>query len=71
MKLEKVVSSQVAAMGWENDVLVVRFTTGAVYAYSNVPYKVFKEIKEASSVGHALNENLKNNPEYPYVKLTE
>lgn len=71
MRMEPVSSSQVAALGWENDVLVVRFTTGAVYAYSNVPYTVYQEVKNAPSIGHALNECLKYNENYPCTKLTD
>ena len=71
MRMEPVSSSQVAALDWENDVLVVRFTTGAVYAYSNVPYAVYQEVKNAPSIGHALNESLKYNENYPCTKLTD
>lgn len=70
MELKKVESSQVDSLGWENDILVVRFTTGAVYLYSNVSYKLYQELLNAESVGHALNESLKYKPEYPCIKLT-
>lgn len=70
MELKKVSSSQVDVIGWENDILVVRFKTGAVYLYSKVPYSLFESLLSAGSVGHALNESLKYKEEYPCIKLT-
>lgn len=70
MEMVKVNSSQVDAMCWKNDVLIVRFTTGAVYMYEDVPYALYKDLVNADSVGHALNESLKYNPAYPCTKLS-
>lgn len=70
IELKKVNSSQVDAMGWKNDLLMVRFTSGAVYMYENVSYELYKSIAEADSVGHALNENLKYKSDYPCTKLS-
>lgn len=70
MNLVKVCSSSVDSIGWENDILVIRFLNGAVYIYSKVPYAVYKEIADAPSVGHAVNEILKKNAgAYPFTRL--
>lgn len=70
MEMVKVNSSQVDAMCWKNDILIVRFTTGAVYMYEDVPYELYKDLVTADSVGHAINESLKYKPEFPCTKLS-
>ncbi len=69
MYVKEVTSSQVKRVAWQNDVLVVTFTNGSVYAYQDVPYETYKELVEAESVGHYLNESVKYN--YTYHKLTD
>ena len=69
MYVKDVVSSQVKRVTWQNDVMIVTFTNGSVYAYEDVPYSVYKELTEAESVGHYLNESVKYN--YSYHKLTD
>lgn len=54
MTLEPVSSGHIEAMGWEDDTMVVRFKGGAEYAYSNVSFDQYENIKEAGSVGSAL-----------------
>lgn len=70
MEMVKVNSSLVDSMCWKNDILIVRFTTGAVYMYEDVPYKLYKDLVTADSVGHAINESLKYKPEFPCTKLS-
>lgn len=69
MYVKEVASSQIKRVAWQNDVLVVTFTNGSVYAYQDVPYETYKELVEADSVGHYLNESIKYN--YEYKKLTD
>ena len=69
MYVTDVKSSQVKRVAWQNDVMIVTFTSGAVYVYEDVPYKTYKELVEADSVGHYMNESVKYN--YPYKRLTD
>ena len=69
MYVVDVKSSQVKRVAWQNDVMVVTFTNGSVYVYEDVPYSVYKELTEADSVGHYLNESVKYN--YTYHRLTD
>lgn len=69
MYVTDVNSSQVKRVAWQNDVMIVTFTSGAVYVYEDVPYKTYKELVEAESVGHYMNESVKYN--YQYKRLTD
>jgi hypothetical protein len=69
MYVTDVKSSQVKRVAWQNDVMVVTFTNGSVYVYEDVPYKTYKELVEAESVGHYMNESVKYN--YQYKRLTD
>ena len=69
MYVKDVTSSQVKRVAWQNDVLIVTFTNGSVYVYQDVPYETYKELIEADSVGHYLNESVKYN--YEDKKLTD
>jgi len=48
--------------------LVVRFVSGLVYEYRDVPEKVFAAMKAATSKGSYLNRYIKGH--YPYKKLS-
>ena len=69
MKVANVQSSQIKRIVWENDVMIVTFNTGAVYAYSDAPYAVYTELVEAESVGHQFNESIRD--QFEYQKLTD
>lgn len=62
-------SSVVAAMTYDRDscTLRVRFVSGMVYDYRNVPEKVFKAMKSATSKGTFLNQHIKGNYEFEIV----
>lgn len=48
--------------------LSVKFKTGAVYDYENVPKDVFSNVLNAASVGRTFNELIKANPSaYPFA----
>ena len=53
MELIPVESGHIAAMGWEDGTMVVRFKNGDEYAY-RVDEDVFESIRDADSVGRAL-----------------
>lgn len=60
MELVNVNSSNIKSIGYENNTLVVKFNTGSIYWYSNVPQNVYEELLNAPSKGHYLNESVKN-----------
>ena len=62
-------SSVVAAMTYDpgSSTLRVRFVSGMVYDYKNVPEKVFKQMKNAASKGTFLNQHIKGNYEFEKI----
>ena len=54
-------SSVVAAMKYDNHTSTLRiiFVSGIVYDYKNVPEKIYKAMKTASSKGNFLNTQIK------------
>lgn len=69
MVLTNVNSSNIDAIGYENELLVIRFLTGSVYIYSGVPKEVFDALSAAESKGKFLNLEIKG--KYSYYKLTK
>lgn len=63
-------SSVVAAIRYEPDTYTLRviYVSGSVYDYKEVPEKVFKEMKAASSKGEFLNKRIKPNYEFEKIK---
>jgi hypothetical protein len=61
MKMEKVESGTVRELGYDErkHVLRVRFASGAIYDYFNVPARSYKLLKTAESVGAYLNRKIK------------
>jgi len=57
IQIESVSSGHISAVGYdlEDETMVVRFQNGDEYAYSGVPFDTYESIKEAPSVGRALN----------------
>ncbi|TZF84577.1 KTSC domain-containing protein [Pedobacter sp. BS3] len=62
-------SSVVAAVKYNPDLseLTVRYVSGAVYQYKNVPEKTYKELMAASSKGRYLNFSIKG--KYAFEKI--
>ena len=48
-------SSAIAAIGYENDVLAVTFHNPGTYLHPGVPYSVYREFMNASSMGAYYN----------------
>lgn len=69
MEMIPVVSSNVESIGYDEgtQILRVKFLTGAIYEYKNVPLIEFEQLKNAPSVGSYLNRNIARN--YPYEKV--
>lgn len=68
-ELEPVVSSNVAAIGYEeaSEELFVEFLDSGVYCYSGVPLLIWQDFQASGSKGEYLNQVLK--PTYPAQKL--
>jgi len=64
-----VVSSNVESIGYNEgtQILRVKFLTGGIYEYKNVPLMEFEQLKSTSSVGSYLNRNIARI--YPYDKV--
>ena len=66
MKLIPVVSSCIAALGYEpqDHVLGIQFTSGKLYHYFDVPSLVYQRLLHAESHGTCFNELVKDR--YPF-----
>ncbi len=62
-------SSNVESVGYDENeqILYVRFLTGAMYIYKGVNNYEFDGLLSAPSVGSYLHRNIKNN--YPYERI--
>lgn len=62
-------SSNVESIGYDENeqILYVRFLTGAMYIYKGVSKYEFDGLQSAPSVGSYLHRNIKNN--YPYERI--
>lgn len=63
-------SSVVAAIKYDanSSTLRVIYVSGSVYDYKEVPEKIYKEMKIASSKGEFLNKHIKPNYEFEKIK---
>ena len=62
-------SSNVESIGFNESTqtLRVKFLSGSIYDYKNVPVMEFEQLKNAQSIGSYLNRNIKGN--YAYEKV--
>lgn len=60
-------SSNISSIGYEGTTLYVRFHSGGLYAYYNVPPSVYNGLMSASSHGKYLAAYIKNC--YHYQKI--
>ncbi len=69
IEMISVISSNVESIGYDEgtQTLRIKFLTGAIYEYKNVPLMEFEQLKNATSVGSYLNRNIARN--YPYGKV--
>ncbi len=63
-------SSNIAAISYvpETQGLMVKFNSGSVYTYADVPAEVFDDFKDADSKGKFFNEHIKG--VYPYERVS-
>lgn len=69
MEREKVKSSHIEEVGWEDNKMEVVFNTGDVYLYQPVPREVYNEIVEAKSVGEKFHELIRSNEAIHYRRV--
>ena len=67
MNMIPVNSSDLSSVGYENGTLYVRFNSGSLYSYSNVPESVYRELLNAPSHGKYFAAYIKNS--YPYQRI--
>lgn len=59
MNLTSVNSSAIRAVGYDGYTLTVEFHTGRVYDHPGVPYQVYLELMNASSMGAYYNRHIR------------
>lgn len=70
MEMTPVQSSNVKALGWEDEVLEVEFVKGGKYRYTGVPEEIYKILVNADSVGKAFHRYIRpKQHEYKYKKI--
>ena len=70
MKMNQVQSSNVKAVGWEDEILEVEFIKGGKYRYNGVPEEIYKLLLNADSVGKAFHRYIRpKQNEYKYEKI--
>lgn len=67
MTRQPVNSSNLSSVGYENGTLEVKFNSGSVYQYFDVPQSVYAALMSASSHGSYLAHSIKN--VYRYRKV--
>lgn len=67
MKMIKVESSNVIAVGHDGKDLYVEYPTGT-YKYNNVPKTLYEKLLNAPSKGRFMNEEIRHNFEYTRVQ---
>jgi hypothetical protein len=66
MDRQEVVSSVIGAVGYTH-VLEIKFASGRVYQYYNVPEKIFQEMLSAESKGKYFNTHIRS--KFPYQEI--
>ncbi len=59
MSMVSVASSDIASVGYENGTLHIRFNSGGLYAYYNVPVSVYQGLMKADSHGKYFHANIR------------
>lgn len=68
MNMVHVQSSNIESIGYQSGTLYVRFHSGGLYAYYNVPESVYQGLLNADSHGHYFAVHVKNT--YQYSRLS-
>lgn len=59
MNMISVTSTDISSIGYEGTTLHIRFNSGGLYAYYNVPASVYNGLMGASSKGKYFHANIK------------
>ena len=59
MQMIPVSSSDISSIGYEGSTLHIRFHSGGLYAYYNVPLSVYNGLMSAGSKGRYFHANIK------------
>lgn len=62
MNLLPVSSSRMNEVGWENNIMYIRFKDGSIYAYRNVSQSEYQNFINSPSLGSALHQFDKIHP---------
>lgn len=54
-----VTSTDISCVGYDGSTMHIRFNSGGLYAYHNVPSSVYNELMEASSKGKYFHAHIK------------
>ena len=60
MELKKVKSSNIDSVGYENENLYIKYQSGAIYKYKNVPKVIYESFIDSDSKGRFMNSEIKN-----------
>lgn len=60
MKMVKLKSSTIDSVAYENSTLTVKFKTGSIYSYKDVPEEIFQKICSADSAGKVFASLVRN-----------
>lgn len=70
MELTPVESSNISAVGWEDEVLEIEFNKGGKYRYYGVPEEIYKAMMAAPSKGKFFHSRIRPKQyEYGYEKV--
>ena len=67
MNMTPVSSSNISSIGYEGTTLYVRFNSGALYAYYDVPQSIYSGLMSASSHGKYLAAYIKGSYRYQQI----
>ena len=73
MKHEEVKSSNIRSIGYDDKahIMEVRFNSGDLYQYKNVPVVLHMQLMAARSKGQYFAKYVRNNPAFPCMNITE
>lgn len=67
MRMIPVASTNISSIGYESSILNVRFHSGGLYAYYNVPTSVYNGLMSAPSKGKYLDAYVKGRYQYQRI----
>lgn len=67
MQMIPVDSSNIASVGYENGTLYIRFHSGGLYSYSDVPASVYQGLMSAPSKGRYFHAHIRGQYNYRHI----